>query len=110
MLWHRQRGAFTIRRSRPRTGPNPRRVARGGLPMSDPPPGETLPHEQPERRGPACDRFEAEWLAGRSPRLEELLGGAAEADRPALLRELLALELGHRARRGERPRAEEYAR
>src|SRR5437870_479964 len=61
-----------------------------------------------DRLDPVCDRFEDAWLAGGSPRLEDFLLEAAEADRPALLRELLALELDYRGRRGERPLPEQY--
>jgi eukaryotic-like serine/threonine-protein kinase len=42
----------------------------------------------------ACDRFEAQWLAGTKPRVEDFLADVDEADRPALLAELLALD-GH---------------
>ena len=44
------------------------------------------------RINPVCDRFEAQWLAGATPRLEEFLLLVDEADRPALVRELLELE------------------
>jgi serine/threonine protein kinase len=40
----------------------------------------------------ACDRFEAAWRAGREPRIEEYIAAVAEPERPALLRELVALE------------------
>jgi hypothetical protein len=46
---------------------------------------------QAGRLDPVCDRFEEGWLGGGSPRLEDFLREVAEADRPALLRELLAL-------------------
>src|SRR4051794_27409065 len=49
----------------------------------------------------ACDRFEAAWRAGGEPRIEDYVAGAEVADRPALLRELLALEIGMRRVRGE---------
>src|SRR5439155_25983493 len=55
-----------------------------------------------------CDRFEDAWLDGRQPRIEEFLSEASEPARPALLRELLRIELEHRCRRGEQPVAEEY--
>jgi WD40 repeat protein/predicted Ser/Thr protein kinase len=55
-----------------------------------------------------CDRFEEDWLAGRRPRIEEFLEEAPPAARPALLRELLRLELERRCRAGERPAADEY--
>jgi serine/threonine-protein kinase len=56
----------------------------------------------------ACDRFEADWKAGRRPRIDAYLADAAESERPALLRELLMLELEFRGRLGERPGVEEY--
>jgi serine/threonine protein kinase len=56
----------------------------------------------------ACDRFEAAWKAGRRPRLEDYLGEMPEAGQPALVRELLLLDVALRRDRGERPTAEEY--
>ena len=41
----------------------------------------------------ACDRFEADWAAGRRPRIEDALAGIPEPGRPDLLRELLKLDL-----------------
>jgi len=69
---------------------------------------ETLPLDLAQRLDPVCDRFEAAWLAG--PCIEDFLADVAEPDRPALLRELLWLDLHYRARGGERPLAEEYRR
>jgi serine/threonine-protein kinase len=69
---------------------------------------QTLAPGLAARLDPVCDRFEADWQAGRRPRLEEFLPLVEESDRPALLRELLALELDHRARRGEYPSLDEY--
>jgi serine/threonine-protein kinase len=69
-----------------------------------------LPPGLAERLDPVCDRFEAEWLAGRPPRLEDFLPLADEADRPALLGELLALDLDYRSRGGERPAVDDYRR
>jgi WD40 repeat protein/serine/threonine protein kinase len=60
------------------------------------------------RADEVCDRFEAEWRSGRTPRIEEYLGPVAPPERPALLRELLALELELRRGRGERPMPAEY--
>ncbi len=49
--------------------------------------------DSPVRRvDAACDRFEAAWRAGLEPRIEDFLAVAEAADRPAMLRELLALE------------------
>src|SRR5437870_244646 len=67
-----------------------------------------LPPGQAGRLDPVCDRFEEGWRAGGSPRLEDFLLEVAEADRPALVHELLALELDYRGRRGERPVREDY--
>jgi hypothetical protein len=58
----------------------------------------------------ACDRFEADWRAGRRPRPEDHLGAAAGPERPVLLRELLAVELAYRRREGEAPGRDEYQR
>ncbi len=69
---------------------------------------ESLPVDVARRLDPVCDRFEDAWLA--RPRIEDFLEEVAEPDRPALLRELLWLDLDYRARRGERPLAEEYRR
>jgi ABC-type amino acid transport substrate-binding protein len=57
-----------------------------------------------------CDRFEDDWRAGRRPALEQLLADAPEPHRPALLAELLRLELHYRRQAGEAPSAEEYRR
>jgi eukaryotic-like serine/threonine-protein kinase len=56
----------------------------------------------------ACDRFEADWKAGRRPRIEDYLGGSDGAERAARLRELLALEVEFRRRRGDRPAPSDY--
>ena len=53
-------------------------------------------------------RFEAEWRAGRRPRLADFLVESAGAERAALLRELVLLDLGYRRRLGETPRPAEY--
>jgi tRNA A-37 threonylcarbamoyl transferase component Bud32 len=55
-----------------------------------------------------CDHFEADWRAGRRPRIEEVLEAEPEAWRPELLRHLLAVELAYRRRAGEAPEPEEY--
>jgi serine/threonine protein kinase/formylglycine-generating enzyme required for sulfatase activity len=55
-----------------------------------------------------CDRFEAAWRAGTPPRVEDFLDGWQGPDRAALLRELVALDVYHRRRRGAECRAEDY--
>jgi eukaryotic-like serine/threonine-protein kinase len=56
----------------------------------------------------ACDRFEADWRAGGRPRIEQYVDAAPESLRPALLRELLVLELAYRRRGGEEATPDEY--
>jgi hypothetical protein len=56
----------------------------------------------------ACLRFEAAWTAGARPRIEDFLGASPEPERPALLRELLRLELEYRHRGGESALPQEY--
>src|SRR5262245_391118 len=59
-----------------------------------------------------CDRFEAAWKAATSadarPRIEEYLAEVPEAQRPALLRELIPLEADYRRLDGERPWPEDF--
>jgi serine/threonine-protein kinase len=56
----------------------------------------------------ACRRFEAAWRAGGRPRIEDYLADGPEPARPALLAELLGLELAYRSAAGEAPATEEY--
>jgi WD40 repeat protein len=55
-----------------------------------------------------CLRFEAAWAAGSQPRIEDFLSAAPEPDRPALLRELLYLDLEYRHRSGNGSNPPEY--
>ena len=56
----------------------------------------------------ACDQYEADWKAGRRPRIEAYLADTPEPDRSVLLRELLLLELEFRRNDDEPPTAGEY--
>ena len=78
--------------------------------MSGTDPGDdpSLPLSQLERVVATCDRFEAAWRAGQRPRVEDYLGDLPDPERPALLRELLAMELEWRRRCGEQPTPREY--
>jgi serine/threonine-protein kinase len=67
-----------------------------------------LPATLTPRADQECDRFEAAWKAGQRPRLEDNLAAVPEPDRPALLRELLLLEVDYRRLAGERLGAEEF--
>jgi hypothetical protein len=51
-----------------------------------------------ERIDAACDRFEAEWKAGRMPQINDYLAAAPPADREPLRQALLAVELELRGR------------
>jgi serine/threonine protein kinase len=70
--------------------------------------GDLLSPTAIERIDEVCDRFEAAWRAGQWPRIEDSLGEAQWPERPALLGELLVLDLAYRRRRGEQPAPEEY--
>src|SRR5262249_45682867 len=74
------------------------------------PPRDDFPPGVAGRLDEVCDRFEAAWQAGRQPRLEDFRAEGAEADRAALLRELLQIELFYRGRQGQPPPPEEYHR
>lgn len=50
-----------------------------------------------QRVDAACDRFEAEWKAGRRPQIEDYLAAAPEADRATLRQALVAVETELRA-------------
>ena len=76
--------------------------------MNEEVPTAALPLTLAEQVDQVCNRFEAEWQAGRRPRIEDYLDQATEPGRSALLRELLASELEGRGRRGERPTMSEY--
>jgi eukaryotic-like serine/threonine-protein kinase len=49
----------------------------------------------------ACSRFEAQCQAGRHPRIEDFVEQVEPADRPALLAELLQIQLHYRQREGD---------
>ena len=66
------------------------------------------PVDRAQRVNAACDRFEAAWGAGPRPGVEGYLAEAPAADRAALLRELLGIELELRRGLGEHPGPEEY--
>jgi serine/threonine protein kinase/formylglycine-generating enzyme required for sulfatase activity len=78
--------------------------------MSPPPEASSdLPSSSQARRiDEACLRFEEACKAGQRPRTEDYLGAVPEAECAALLRELLALELAYRRRRGDKPKPSEY--
>ncbi len=70
--------------------------------------GTVLPLDVLNQIDGICNRFEAAWESGDRPRVEDYLGDVDEPYRPALLHDLLAVELDARRRRGERPEPHEY--
>ena len=56
----------------------------------------------------AADRFERAWDQGTRPRNEDYLAEVEESQRPALLEELLRVELELRRRAGDEPVPEDY--
>jgi hypothetical protein len=69
-----------------------------------------IPPHVVEQINRACDRLEAAGNEGGPLTIEDLLVGADDAVRPALLRELIAVELAWRRSNGERPSPDEYHR
>jgi serine/threonine-protein kinase len=70
--------------------------------------GKGRPPSLSDRVDEACDRLEAAYLAGGRPRIEDHLPEAPGPQREAFFRELLAIDLAYRRRRGEVPRARDY--
>jgi len=68
----------------------------------------SLPLDLVKRVDALCDRFEEAWVAGSNPAIEQYLRELPESDQPALLRELLRVELECRFRKGDTPTSEEY--
>ena len=68
----------------------------------------TLPLSGIRRVNATADNFEQAWRAGQRPRIEDFLGAVPEAERLALRRELVALDMDYRQQAGEDPRPEDY--
>jgi serine/threonine-protein kinase len=68
----------------------------------------TLQLSAKRRVNEACNRFELAWQAGRRPHIEDYLGEVTSTERPALLRELVALEVYYRQQAGEAVTPDEY--
>jgi len=69
---------------------------------------ECLSDDAVARLEGACCRFEQSWQAGQRPRLEDFVSVADGAERVALLRELLHLDVYYRRQAGEGPSAQDY--
>jgi serine/threonine-protein kinase len=61
-----------------------------------------------QRVDEACDRFEAAWMRGEPPRIEDFLTELKDAECAAFLRELLTIDLAYRRGHGEQPTPREY--
>jgi serine/threonine protein kinase/formylglycine-generating enzyme required for sulfatase activity len=70
--------------------------------------GDWLGVDALQRVVAACDQFEAAWRSGTPPRLEPYLDGVKPAERDRLFRELLAIEIELRLKRGQAPTLDEY--
>jgi serine/threonine-protein kinase len=76
-------------------------------------PSDVLPPEIMLRVDKICVRFEAAWkifLLGSAtcPRIQDYLQGVPKEARAVLVRELMALDIDYRKRRGEKPRSADY--
>jgi tetratricopeptide (TPR) repeat protein len=58
----------------------------------------------------ACAAFADDWSADARPSIQNRVAGVATEARPALLRNLLAIELDRRRAKGEHPRLDDYLR
>jgi WD40 repeat protein/serine/threonine protein kinase/tetratricopeptide (TPR) repeat protein len=68
----------------------------------------TLPLELAKELEHFCNRFEIAWRSDTPPRIEDYLAEAPEAIRPALLRELILLEIYYLRSHGENCQAAAY--
>jgi hypothetical protein len=68
----------------------------------------SLPLSAAQRVDAACYRFEKAWREGQRPCIEDYLVDLLEAERLALLRELISLDIDYRRLAGEHPQPEEY--
>ena len=64
--------------------------------------------DQARRIHAVCEEFECSWRNGEHPRIEEMIEKTPKEDQPALLEELLILELELRRAGGDRPSLGEY--
>ena len=74
------------------------------LPVAEP----VLPLRDKRRIDRICDSFEAQWLSGNRPEIALCLAEVDVGLRPALIRELIQVDLFYRRRRGDAPQGETY--
>jgi serine/threonine protein kinase len=68
----------------------------------------SLPLSAERRVDEVCRRFEDAWKTGSRPRLEDFAATSADGERPALLRELVRLDICYRRASAEAPLADDY--
>ena len=71
--------------------------------------GNPIPSSELSRVDRVCDQYEAAWQQGKEPKVEDYLARAPEADRPALRRELVAIE-AQRRRQKSSPTVRQFVR
>src|SRR5262249_57362549 len=77
--------------------------------MSEPPaPSDDPMLARARRIDEIANRFEVAWNTGQRPRIEDFIGAVPEAERAALVRELVALEMSCRRQAGEAVQEEYY--
>jgi hypothetical protein len=89
---------------------DPQAVGEGKGAVSELPETESasLPRPTIHRVDQIGDQFEDAWIAGQRPRIKDYLEKVPEPERPALLRQLIRLELHYRNQAGEEASPEEY--
>lgn len=73
-------------------------------------PGPALSLDTARHVDRLCDAFEAAWIAGQPPKINDYLLGTSDRLREELVRELIQIELFYRQRRGENPQSTEFTR
>jgi tetratricopeptide (TPR) repeat protein len=70
---------------------------------------DDLPPEMGLKVHDVCTRFESAWRSGTRPDIAEYLRDVPQEARPALLRELILLDIDYRRRRGDSPSGDDYS-
>src|SRR5690348_16748942 len=76
--------------------------------MSPSPGAEELSLAVLRQIDPLCDRFEAAWRGGQTPRIEDHLPEPSSSLHAVILRELILLDAFYRRQTGQPPRPEDY--
>jgi eukaryotic-like serine/threonine-protein kinase len=70
--------------------------------------GRELPLDLARNVDRICDAFEAQWIGGGRPAIEDHLRDSDQRTRPALVRELILIDSHYRRKQGESPLADLY--